>query len=93
MRILTGALLVLLSAGKAEAQETACPAGQAEASTPPMPGSEGTAPGNASTGWSGGLGGSHTGTNTQGAVPGSLSWQPPTARGLDLAGAPEPAAC
>ena len=64
------------------------PAEVAEAATPPQPG-DGTAPGNASTGWSGGLGGSHTGTNPQGAVPESVTDHPETARGLDLAGAPE----
>jgi hypothetical protein len=49
----------------------------------------GTAPGNTgSTGWTGGTGGAHTGTNPQGALPESKTWQPPTARGLDLAMAP-----
>jgi hypothetical protein len=49
----------------------------------------GTAPGNTgSTGWTGGTGGAYTGTNPQGALPESRTWQPPTARGLDLAMAP-----
>ena len=34
----------------------------------------------------GGTGGSQIGTNTAGAVPESKTWQPPTARGLDLNG-------
>ena len=59
-------------------------AGKAEAATPPARNGDGTAPGAAgSTGWSGGTGGSHIGTNTQGGVQESRSWQPPTARGLD----------
>ena len=41
------------------------------------------------TGWSGGTGGSQLGTNIQGAVESSPTWQPPTARGLDLAGTAE----
>ena len=63
---------------------------QAEAATPPARESrDGTAPGNAgSTGWSGGTGGSQIGTNTQGAVSTSPTWQPPTARGLDPLAAP-----
>jgi hypothetical protein len=57
---------------------------RAEAATPPARNGDGTAPGAAgSTGWSGGTGGSHIGTNTQGAVRESRTWQPPTARGLD----------
>lgn len=48
---------------------------------------DGTAPGNSgSTGWTGGTGGSQIGTNTAGALPESKTWQPPTARGLDLRG-------
>jgi hypothetical protein len=72
--------------------DCARPSGVAEAATPPEPG-DATAPGNAATGWSGGLGGSHTGTNTAGAVPESRTAQPPTARGLDLLAGPEPADC
>jgi hypothetical protein len=66
------------------------PPAKAEAATPPARGSgDGTAPGNAgSTGWSGGTGGSHIGTNTNGATASSLTWQPPTARGLDPLTAP-----
>lgn len=49
--------------------------------------SSGTAPGNSgSTGWSGGTGGSHTGTVPAGALPESKTWQPQTASGLDLMG-------
>ena len=72
--------------------DCAKPAGVAEAATAPEAG-DATAPGNAATGWSGGLGGSQTGTNTAGAVAESRTVQPPTARGLDLMGAPEAAAC
>lgn len=68
--------------------------GKAEAATPPDHKSgDGTAPGNSgSTGWSGGTGGSHMGTNPQGATQHSRTWQPPTARGLDPLAA-RPAAC
>lgn len=61
-------------------------AGRAEPATPPdMASADGTAPGNAgSTGWTGGTGGVHIGTNPQGATEHSPTWQPPTARGLDL---------
>lgn len=61
-------------------------AGKAEPATPPDTASaDGTAPGNAgSTGWTGGTGGVHIGTNPQGATEHSPTWQPPTARGLDL---------
>ncbi|MFC3169010.1 hypothetical protein [Paracoccus fontiphilus] len=72
-----------------------CPARDtvAENATPPQPGANATDANNAgSSGWSGGLGGSHLGTNTQGAVEQSPTWQPPTARGLDLAGRAEPVA-
>lgn len=62
-------------------------ANQAEAATAPdRRSADGTAPGNTgSTGWTGGTGGTHMGTNPQGALPESRTWQPPTARGLDLA--------
>ena len=64
---------------------------RAEAATQPDPGENATAPENSgTTGWSGGTGGSQLGTNAQGAVDSSPTWQPPTARGLDLAGLPEP---
>ncbi len=97
---LAPALALVLAAGLAApalAQTTApgdcpAPAGVAEAATPPEPG-DATAPGNAATGWSGGLGGSQTGTNTAGAVSGSRTEQPPTARGLDLMAGPEPVDC
>lgn len=59
------------------------PSGRAEAATPPSRSGDSTAPGNAATGWTGGMGGSHTGTNTQGATQSSPTWQAPTARGLD----------
>lgn len=53
---------------------------------------DGTAPGNSgSTGWTGGTGGAYIGTNPQGATAPSTTWQPPTARGLDLAMAPKAA--
>jgi hypothetical protein len=60
---------------------------KAEPATPPnRTAADGTAPGNAgSTGWTGGTGGAHAGTNPQGATEHSPTWQPPTARGLDLA--------
>ena len=72
-----------------------CPARDtvAENATPPQPSADSTDANNSgSSGWSGGLGGSHLGTNTQGAVTASPTWQPPTARGLDLAGRAEPVA-
>ncbi|WP_250157159.1 hypothetical protein [Tianweitania aestuarii] len=66
-------------------------AGKAEPATAPERNSDdGTAPGNTgSTGWSGGTGGAYIGTNPQGATAASPTWQPPTARGIDLAGVPE----
>ncbi|MTD99709.1 hypothetical protein GIY56_05370 [Paracoccus sp. YIM 132242] len=75
--------------------EGACPATDslAENATPPQPGADSTDANNAgSSGWSGGLGGSHLGTNAQGALTTSPTWQPPTARGLDLKGRAEPVA-
>lgn len=93
MRSAAVLLMLALGAATASAQDKECPQGTAEAATPPMPEAEATAPGNAPTGWSGGLGGSFTGTNPQGAVSESTSWQPPTARGLDLMAAAEPAGC
>ncbi|WP_229582611.1 hypothetical protein [Paracoccus sp. S-4012] len=63
---------------------------QAEPATAPVNAADGTAPGAAgSTGWTGGTGGAFIGTNPSGAVAVSKSWQPPTARGLDLGGAPD----
>jgi hypothetical protein len=64
------------------------PSGRADAATPPTRSGDSTAPGNASTGWTGGMGGSHTGTNTQGATQNSPTWHAPTARGLDPLAAP-----
>ncbi|SMO70710.1 hypothetical protein [Paracoccus laeviglucosivorans] len=70
----------------ADAAHNAQPATQESAS------SDATAPENSgSSGWSGGTGGSHIGTNPSGATQHTKSWQPPTARGLDLTGRPEPA--
>lgn len=74
--------------------EGACPAGAttAEAATATQPGGDSTDANNAgSSGWSGGLGGSQLGTNPQGALESSPTWQPPTARGLDLTGRADPA--
>lgn len=86
-------------AGQTQAQgqsgEGNCPARDtvAEAATAPQPGADSTDANNSgNTGWSGGTGGSHLGTNTQGAVASSPTWQPPTARGLDLMGRAEPVA-
>ncbi|WP_424139030.1 hypothetical protein [Roseomonas chloroacetimidivorans] len=69
-------------------------ASRAEAATPPARNSgDGTAPGNAgSTGWSGGTGGSHIGTNPSGATSASQTWHSPTARGLDPIASPAPPA-
>ena len=64
--------------------------GQAEPATPPGNDGDGTAPGaSGSTGWTGGTGGAMIGTNPSGAVGVSKTWQPPTARGLDLMGVPD----
>ncbi|WP_299360615.1 hypothetical protein [uncultured Paracoccus sp.] len=70
------------------AQDGAGSDGVATAATEPeQENADGTAPGNeGSTGWTGGLGGSMIGTNPAGALPESKTWQPPTARGVDLAG-------
>lgn len=82
------AVLALLTAGPAFAQDTKPGCGTAApttAATPPAQGpSSGTAPGGmGSSGWSGGTGGSYVGTNPQGATPASPSSQPATATGLD----------
>lgn len=74
--------------GQSLEDKVACnSAGVAEAATKPDTSSAaGTSPGNTgSTGWTGGTGGAHTATNPAGALPESKTWQPPTARGLDLA--------
>ncbi|MBP7001762.1 hypothetical protein [Amaricoccus sp.] len=92
MRTALAILVLALGGTGAAAQQAECEGGVAAAATAPTPG-DATAPGNAATGWSGGLGGSQTGTSPHGAVAESKTWQPPTARGLDLAGEPEPAAC
>lgn len=75
------------SAQSLEGKGSCNSANKAEAATPPdRQSADGTAPGNSgSTGWTGGTGGAHVGTNPQGALPESKTWQPPTARGLDLA--------
>ncbi|MDO5622297.1 MAG: hypothetical protein Q4G24_12595 [Paracoccus sp. (in: a-proteobacteria)] len=89
------ALAVLLSAGAGLAQtapagECSDAAGVAEAATQPDPSADGAAAANSgSTAWTGATGGSQIGTNPQGAVPESRTWQPATARGLDLKGVPE----
>ncbi|QXI65673.1 hypothetical protein CP157_03465 (plasmid) [Paracoccus marcusii] len=73
-----------------EAPECAADAGVAEPATQPDASEDSTAAENTgTTGWSGGTGGSQLGTNIQGAVESSPTWQPPTARGLDLAGTAE----
>ncbi len=96
---LTTACVLAAPLTRASAQTPAQPtdcvaaAGKAEPATPPAPAADGTAPGNTgSTGWTGGTGGAFIGTNPQGATMNSTTWQPPTARGLDLAGRPELAA-
>ncbi|MTH78156.1 hypothetical protein [Paracoccus aestuariivivens] len=71
-----------------------CPpaAAQAEPATKDTATTDGTAPSNSgSTGWSGGTGGSHIGTNPQGGSQHTKTWHSPTARGIDLKGRPEPA--
>lgn len=82
-------LLALPAELSAQNQPVPCPTGasKAEPATPPdRTSADGTAPGNAgSTGWTGGTGGAHIGTSPHGATEHSKTWQPPTARGLDLA--------
>lgn len=99
LRLAIAAALALPWAAGAQtsppAPEATCPddPGEAVAATTPQPGQDGTSPGNSgSTGWSGGLGGSQIGTNTQGALPSSPASQAPTARGLDLGDRPGTAA-
>lgn len=67
------------------APSTDCPALAKKAPTPSETGpSSGTVPGNAgSTGWSGGMGGTHMDTTPSGPAPGSEQQHPPTAQGLD----------
>jgi len=61
------------------------------ATQPNTTAADGTSPGNSgSTGWTGGTGGAFIGTNPHDATRNSTTWQPPTARGLDLAKAPPP---
>ena len=79
--------------GQSGEGDCAAPDAVAEPATQPQPGAGGTDPNNTgSTGWTGGTGGSQIGTNAQGALPASPTWQPPTARGLDLTGRAEPVA-
>lgn len=72
----------LVAGTAAFAQTSSPPPGPA---TPPRPGpNSGTAPGNeGSTGWTGGTGGSFTGTSPHAPTPGSPTQQPPTVQGLD----------
>ncbi|TGN36885.1 hypothetical protein E4L95_23075 [Paracoccus liaowanqingii] len=103
-KTLAASLLVIAAlTGPAFAQDTpdrlseagTCPAADtmAEPANQPDPSEDATAPENTgTTGWSGGTGGSQLGTNIQGATDSSPTWQPPTARGLDLAGLAEPVA-
>lgn len=72
--------------GQSLEEEMGCGSSSAEPATQPQKNpAAGTAPGNTgSTGWTGGTGGNYLGTNPQGALPESRTWQPPTARGLDL---------
>lgn len=78
------------TAAPAEPATAVADRGQAEPATPPGTAGDGTAPGaSGSTGWTGGTGGAMIGTNPSGAVGVSKTWQPPTARGLDLMGAPD----
>ncbi|SNR58301.1 hypothetical protein EYF88_13490 [Paracoccus sediminis] len=80
---------------RGQSGEGDCPAPDtvAQPATAPQPGADSTDANNSgSSGWSGGLGGSQLGTNAQGALPASPTWQPPTARGLDLTGRAEPVA-
>lgn len=86
------------SQGTNDAKRCAAAAGRAEPATAPnRAAADGTSPGNSgSTGWTGGTGGAYIGTNPQGATQHSPTWQPPTARGLDLAmeaAPPAPADC
>ena len=90
--LLTGVLPTPASSQGSPAKTNCAPAAStAEPATAPDRGSgDGTSPGNSgSTGWTGGSGGAHVGTNPQGAVASSRTWQPPTARGLDLALSPD----
>lgn len=72
---------------QAQGEAAAAATGDVPASTvaePATPAATMAATDTASTGWSGGTGGAFIGTNPAGAVGVSKSWQPPTARGLDL---------
>lgn len=71
------------AAGSAGAASTNAETAQPATSQDSSP--DGTAPSNSgSTGWTGGTGGSMIGTNPSGALTTSKTWQPPTARGIDL---------
>lgn len=72
---------------QAQDEAAAAETGNVPASTvaePATPAATQAATDTASTGWSGGTGGAFIGTNPAGAVAVSKTWQPPTARGLDL---------
>lgn len=80
-------LAMTIPTALAQAPERAAPSSSA---TPPPPSSQpphqssGTAPGEAgSTGWTGGIGGSHIGTSQDGPAPGSPNAHSETATGLD----------
>ena len=62
-----------------------CVAAEKTAPTPSQTGPQsGTAPGNTGvTGWTNGLGGTHTDTTPSGPLPGAGTAHSPTARGLD----------
>lgn len=88
-RLSVAATLIVLGLAPALAQGArpdCAQAARSEPATKPAPAAaDGTAPGNAgSTGWSGGLGGSHIGTSPAGSV--ARDFQPATAKGLDLTG-------
>lgn len=84
---LTSALPALAQGNSPAGCQTAAADAAKEPATKPAPDSkDGTSPGNTgSTGWSGGTGGSNIGTSPAGTVAGG-TFQPATARGLDLAG-------
>jgi hypothetical protein len=83
-----------LASAQAPAQTDRTCAG-APSATSPTPLKDGPNSGTsnpASTGWTGGTGGSHNGTTAAGPTPGSEQYQPPVAGGLDLK-MPDPPKC
>ena len=84
----TGVLLVSCSLAFAQAPAqpdgTCAGAPPAAAPTPLKDGPNSGTSNPASTGWTGGTGGSHNGTAAAGPTPGSQQYQPPVAKGLDL---------